>query len=120
MKQDTSLAAALRDLAFRMEKETHGITAPFTNDILDLALRAGYEEDNLTYLISCMAGTADELCERRSTPKHQINRQAGLMDLCARAIVGVPVFRHLSSRAAVLDRVERAKAHLAPRVTSDA
>lgn len=112
----SSLAKDIRLLALRMEKETHGITRDFTADMLDLANRAEREEKNLTFLVSCMAASADELGERKSTPAHQINRHHGLMELASRALAGFAVWRHEPDRQSTLDRVERVRALLAPRV----
>lgn len=111
-----SIAEELRALALTLETETSGLSRKRTNDLLDLANRAEMQETNLIYLASCMAATADDLAERKSTPTYQINRQYLVMDEALRALGGFPVWKYAPDKPATIDRIERVMPLLAARV----
>lgn len=111
-----SIADELRALALTLETETSGLSRKRTNELLDLANRAEIQEGNIVYLTSCMAATADELAERKSTPTYQINRQYSLMDVCVDVLAGRRAWKNSSDAFVSLARVERVKPLLAARV----
>jgi hypothetical protein len=111
-----SLAAKLRQLAVTLERETSGLSGRRTNELLDLANQIDTQETNLIYLSSCIAATADDLAERKSTPTYQINRQYEVVDATLLALTGFAAWKFAPTKADTIARIERVKPLLAARV----
>lgn len=111
---NTPLAERIRQVVY--DKQEDGAVVVTVDLMLDIANEIETRDQNLVFLTSCMAATADDANERKTTPLHQLSRHWSLMEACSRALAGFPVWSHRSDAQTSQARCERARAAIGRRL----
>ena len=103
----------LRELADTLYQNDH---YNYASDLLDLANAVERLEGNFLDLASITAASADDLAEMKTIATFRLDRHHGILETVAKALDGIPAWRHPSKADQVRDRVVRVTDILAKRL----